>query len=175
MIRVTSTLIVHRPERLLYYLPEPTEEVKNCIADGVCPDELQKYQYAFGTYDEAGVFYLPESMQREIGNKWVIGIEYRKDDINVALPVELPCVVLPACDVIIQDITYEYRLNEELLEEIIRYAKKEKNERSSPFLTIYESLFRKSLLLGTVHAGFGAWIGIGILLRMGLIDLLLAF
>lgn len=140
MIRVTSTLIVHRPERLLYYLPEPTEEVKNCIADGVCPDELQKYQYAFGTYDEAGVFYLPESMQREIGNKWVIGIEYRKDDINVALPVELPCVVLPACDVIIQDITYEYRLNEELLEEIIRYAKKEKNERSSSYRYVKDGL-----------------------------------
>ena len=52
MIRVTSTLIVHRPERLLYYLPEPTEEVKNCIADGVCPDELQKYQYAFPVFSQ---------------------------------------------------------------------------------------------------------------------------
>lgn len=34
MIRVTSILIVRRPERLLYYLPEHTEEVDKCITDG---------------------------------------------------------------------------------------------------------------------------------------------
>ncbi len=133
MIRITSTLIVHRPERLLYYLPEPTAEVRNSIADGVCPAELKKYLYAFGTYDEAGVFYLPENMQQETGNKWVIGIEYRKDDKAVEVPVDLPYIVLPACDLIILDVAYEYQLNEELLEEIIRYAKKEKNDRTGSF------------------------------------------
>ena len=49
MIRITSTLIVHRPERLLYYLPEMTPEVEKSIAEGVYPEALKKYQYAYGT------------------------------------------------------------------------------------------------------------------------------
>ncbi|MBR4085567.1 MAG: GGDEF domain-containing protein [Lachnospiraceae bacterium] len=133
MIRVTSTLIVHRPERWLYYLPETTADVENCIADGVCPEALKKYQYAFGTYDDIGVFYLPENLQSETGQKWVVGIEYRKDDDRLDLPKELPFVMLPASNVIIQDVAYEYQLNEELLEEIIRYARKEKNDRTGSF------------------------------------------
>ncbi len=133
MIRVTSTLIVHRPERLLYYLPEKTAEVESCIADGVCPESLKKYQYAFGAYDDVGVFYLSGDLQKETGHKWVVGIEYRKDDNTLELPDQLPFVVLPASDMIIQDIAFEYQLSEELLEEIIRYAKREKNERSSSF------------------------------------------
>jgi len=133
MIRVTSTLIVHRPERLLYYLPEKTAEVESCIADGVCPESLKKYQYAFGAYDDVGVFYLPVDLQRQTGHKWVVGIEYRKDDSSVKLPDNLPFVVLPAIDMIIQDVAYEYQLNEELLEEIIRYAKREKNDRTGSF------------------------------------------
>lgn len=133
MIRVTSTLIVHRPERLLYYLPEKTAEVESCIADGVCPESLKKYQYAFGAYDDVGVFYLPADLQRQTGHKWVVGIEYRKDDSSVKLPDNLPFVVLPAIDMIIQDVAYEYQLNEELLEEIIRYAKREKNDRTGSF------------------------------------------
>lgn len=138
MIRVTSTLIVHRPERLLYYLPEITEEVENCIAEGTCPQELKKYQYAFGTYDDMGVFYLPEKLQSETGQKWVVGIEFRKDDARLELPKELPFVVLPASDMIVQDVAYEYQLSEELLEEIIRYAKKEKNERSGIYRYVKE-------------------------------------
>ena len=133
MIRVTSTLIVHRPERLLYYLPENTPEVELCIADGICPDVLEKYQYAFGTYDEVGVFYFSEALQKETGHKKVVGIEYRKDDTNVKLPADLPFVVLPAGNMLIQDVAYEYQLSQELLEEIICYAKQEKNERSGSF------------------------------------------
>ena len=69
MIRVTSTLIVHRPERVLYYLPEATEEIRKYIGEGCCPDVLKKYQYTFGTYDDAGVFYLPADLQKETGRK----------------------------------------------------------------------------------------------------------
>ena len=133
MIRVTSTLIVHRPERLLYYLPENTPEVELCIAEGICPDALKKYQYAFGTYDEVGVFYLSEALQKETGHKWVVGIEYRKDDARLDLPRELPFVILPASDMIILDVAYDYQLKQELLEEIIRYACKEKNDRTGSF------------------------------------------
>lgn len=34
MAKVTSTVIVHRPDRVLYYLPEITEEVNRYIAEG---------------------------------------------------------------------------------------------------------------------------------------------
>ena len=74
MIHVTSTLIVHRPERVLYYLPEATEEIRKYIGEGSCPDVLKKYQYTFGTYDDAGVFYLPADLQKETGRKKVLGI-----------------------------------------------------------------------------------------------------
>ena len=40
---------------------------------------------------------------------------------------------LPANDMIILDVAYEYQLSEELLEEVIRYAKREKNDRTGSF------------------------------------------
>lgn len=43
MIKITSTMIVHRPERVLYYLPEITEEVNQSISDGMCPMALTEY------------------------------------------------------------------------------------------------------------------------------------
>ena len=132
MIRVTSTLIVHRPERLLYYLPDITE-IESCISEGSCSERLKKYQYAYGTYDDIGVFYLSDKLEEEIGQKCVVGIEYRKDDTSLDLPKELPCVVLPASDIIIMDVTYKYILNEELLEEIIDYTCKEKNDRTGMY------------------------------------------
>ncbi len=133
MVKVTASLMLHRPERVLYYLREVTDEVNQYIAEGVCPPSLEKYQDAFGTYDEVGIFYLPSNLQKETGMKSVVGIEYRKDDHALDLPEHLPFVVLPACDIIMLDVAYEYQLNEELLGEIICYAKTEKNERSATY------------------------------------------
>lgn len=133
MIRVTSALIVHRPERLLFYLPENTEEVSRCITDGTSPSALSKYEYLFGTYDEVGVFYLPAELRGEVGRKYVMGIEFRKDDPTLELPDDLPYIVLPECDMVIQDVAYEYQLNEELLDEIISYARSRRNERSEEY------------------------------------------
>lgn len=130
MTRITSTLIVHRPERLLYYLPEITDDIKQCISDGVCPPKLEPYLYQFGTYDEVGVFFLPKALQKEIGERCVIGIEYRKDDDTLTVPEDLPSVVLPACTFVIQDVTYENQLNEETLPEIISYTRSVNNPRS---------------------------------------------
>ncbi len=140
MIRVTSTLIVHRPERILYYLPEITDEVKQCIAEGVCPPALESCLYQFGTYDEVGLFFLPEEIQKESGTKYVVGIEFRKDDDAVQLPEHLPSVVLPACHVVIQDIAYENHLDEERLAEVISYARQEKNARSDFYCYVENGL-----------------------------------
>ncbi len=140
MAKVTSTVIVHRPERVLYYLPEMTGEMKQCIADGTCPSALKEYRYAFGTYDDVGLFYLPPQQQRETGQCCVMGIEYRKDDPALAYPEQLPFVVLPACDVIIQDISYENQLNEETLKGIIDYGRESKNDRSAEYDYIEKGL-----------------------------------
>lgn len=133
MAKVTSTVIVHRPDRVLYYMPEITEEVNRYIAEGVCPELLTEYQYAYGTYDEAGFFFLPPSLQKQTGKTCVVGIEYRKDDPTLELPEHLPFVELPACDVIIQDITYEQQLDEALLKEIVAFGHDYRNDRSADY------------------------------------------
>ncbi len=153
MIRITSTLIVHRPERLLYYLPEMTPEVEKSIAEGVYPEALKKYQYAYGTYDDIGVFYLSEKLQSETGMKRVVGIEYRKDDNSLELPAELPSVILPASSMIIQDVTYEYGLNEELLEEIIDYVCTEKNDRMDIYRYVEKGMICVFAVNGKLRIG----------------------
>ena len=133
MIRVTSTLIIHRPERVLYYLPEITDEIKQCIMEGVCPPALEPYRYTFGTYDEAGVFYLPPDLRKQVGTDYIIGIEYRKEDVRISYPQNLPFVTLPACNIIIQDIAHKHQLSENLLDEIITYAYKTPNVRTDTY------------------------------------------
>lgn len=130
MIRVTSTTVLHRPERILFYIPEPDEEVKKSITDGVCPKVFANYQRAFGTYDDVGMFYLPAKLCPEAASRYVVGIAYRKDDVTLDLPDGLPSLILPEADFLVQDIAYEYQLNDEMLDEIILYAAKRKNENS---------------------------------------------
>ena len=127
LMKVTATLNIHRPERVLYYLPKMDEEVSRYISVGECPEELKDYLYAFGTYDEVGIFYLPKALQQEVGMKYVVGMEFRKDDPAVDVPSELPCVVLPECDIISKDVVCEYRISEDLLEECIDYAREVKS------------------------------------------------
>ena len=133
MVKVTSTVIVHRPERVLYYLPEFTEDANRCFADGVCPSALKEYRYAFGSYDDVGLYYLTPSLQGEVGRECVIGIAFRKDDPAVMYPEHLPSVLLRECDVIIQDITYENQLSREGLAEIIAYGRDTENDRSAVY------------------------------------------
>ena len=140
MIKITSTMIVHRPERLLYYLPKISEEVNQSIADGRCPLGLTEYRYAFGTYDDAGAFYLPPALQKETGKNWVVGLEYRKDDATLELPELLVPVVLPECDVIIQDVSYEGQLTEDVLHEIIRCGREDKSDKSAEYRYVPDGL-----------------------------------
>ena len=133
MIRVTSTLIVHRPERRLYYLSKTELENEQCVINGGCPDSLEEYQNVFGTYGEVGIFYLPPELKKKTGSEWVVGIEFRDGDDTLCLPKDIPYVILPACDVIIEDIAYRNQLNEAFLEEIIAYASSVENERSSQY------------------------------------------
>jgi len=138
--KVTSTAIVHRPDRVLYYLPEMTDEVNRYITGGTCPEVLKEYQYTYGTYDDIGVFFLPPSLRDEVGMNCVVGIEYRKDDPTLHRPEHLPFVVLPACDVIIQDISYEQQLDSASLTEIIAYGRDNKNDRSACYSYVQDGI-----------------------------------
>ncbi len=140
MAKITSTMIVHRPERILYYLPEVTKEVNQSIADGMCPAVLAEYRYAFGTYDDAGAFYLPEALCQETGKSRVVGIEYRKDDPTLMLPEDLKSIVLPEADVIIQDILYDGLLTEDGLDEVIRYGRTYQDDNSAEYRYVPDGL-----------------------------------
>lgn len=139
MIKVTATFILHRPERLLYYLPG-NNEVDNYIKEGTCPKAFKQYLYAFGTYDEVGVFNLPAKLQQETGMKWVVGMEFRKDDPRVTLPEELPYIVLPACDVLAEDVAYEYQLDAAMLDEIVDCTRDPKHLEEFGSCYVHEGL-----------------------------------
>ena len=85
-------------------------------------------------------FPLPPALQKETGKNWVVGLEYRKDDATLELPEQLPYVVLPECDVIIQDVSYEGQLTEEALREIVRYGREYKNDKSAEYRYVQEGL-----------------------------------
>ena len=140
MIKVTSTVIVHRPERVLYYLPEITEEVNRNIADGVCPFALKEYRFAFGTYDDAGAYYLPPALRKETGRDCVVGLEYRKDDATLKTPEQMLSVVLPECDVLIQDVSYEGQLTEEVLHNIISSGRENYDDKSAEYHYVPDGL-----------------------------------
>ncbi len=133
MFSVTSTLIVHRPERYLYYIPQPVEENDAYIAEGVCPEQLEKYRFAFGTYDDVSVCYLPKKLQEETGLKVVLGIEFRKDDPAVQLPEELPSVIIPESDMLLHSVSFEEQLKASDLETIVNEAGKIQNERTEKY------------------------------------------
>ena len=73
---------LYKPERILYYIQASDKEISDFYS-GLCPQILQKYINAFGSYDSPGIFYLKE-LQKE-----VIGIEYRIDDPRIEYPQDL--------------------------------------------------------------------------------------
>ena len=73
---------LYKPERILYYIDANDKEISDFYS-GLCPQILQKYINAFGSYDSPGIFYLKE-LQKE-----VIGIEYRIDDPRIEYPQDL--------------------------------------------------------------------------------------
>lgn len=133
MIRVISTLIIYRPKRVLFYLPEITDETKQCILSGTCPDAFKEYQHNFGTYDEPGIFYLSPDLEKQIGKKNVIGIEYRDNDSSLNTPKNLPSLELSASYYIIQDVDYKQNLSKEVIEQCIDFTKNQENERTPYF------------------------------------------
>ncbi|MBE5878403.1 MAG: GGDEF domain-containing protein [Lachnospiraceae bacterium] len=140
MMRVTSFLMVHRPERILCYLPEMSDDILQNISDGKCPEQLKVYQDAYGTYDVAGFFVLPKELQKQTGHATVVGIECKKNVFDFSTNPSVATIVLPANDIIIQSLAFEKVLTADIFPEMIQYVKEQKNDMSHKYQFIDDGL-----------------------------------
>lgn len=140
MMKVTSFLMVHRPERILCYLPETTDAVLAELSNGKCPEQLKKYKDAYGTYDVVGYFDLPQKLQTVAGQRSVVGIECKKGIFDFTKDPDVSTLILPANNIIIQSIAFEKVLSPGIFPEMIQYAKKQKNYISHMYSFIEDGL-----------------------------------
>lgn len=140
MMKVTSFLMVHRPERILCYLPNATEDILAKFANGECPESLKKYQDAYGTYDFVGFFDLPSYLQAEIGHHAVIGIECKKGVFDFDNDPNVSTIMLPVNNIIIQSLSVEQIVKPKTFSELIAFAKSQDNYLSPMYRYIEDGL-----------------------------------
>ena len=78
---------LYKPKRVLYYMEADDEQI-SAFYKGTVPEEISKYENAFGTYDNAGAFFV-RGLEKE-----VIGLEYRLNDKRITYPENLKTIVL---------------------------------------------------------------------------------
>ena len=78
---------LYKPKRVLYYMEADDEQI-TAFYKGTVPEEISKYENAFGTYDNAGAFFV-RGLEKE-----VIGLEYRLNDKRITYPENLKTIVL---------------------------------------------------------------------------------
>ncbi|MCR5687286.1 MAG: GGDEF domain-containing phosphodiesterase [Lachnospiraceae bacterium] len=78
---------LYKPGRILYYIPASREEIDDFYR-GRVSGSVAKYNGAFGTYDNPGLFYT-----KKTGGP-VIGIEFRAGDDRIEYPEDLGSVFL---------------------------------------------------------------------------------
>lgn len=107
-----------KPKRVLYYIQASEQNKKDYYA-GIVPDELMKYDGAFGTYDSPGLFKIRKD------DKWieVIGIEYRPDDKEIEYPEGLECMNLDSDFFMSSLLTLDHVLDDDLVDECVEYVK----------------------------------------------------
>ena len=115
MINISRANRVHRPERVLSYIPDESYEITNSLFKGTCPTEFLPYLYSFGTYDGIGTYRLSEEIAKQKGVKSVVGIEFRPDDPNVKIPENLDCITIPENDYLLVRCIYDGDFNHSLI------------------------------------------------------------
>ena len=78
---------LYKPYRRLYYSDATPEQIK-AFRKGVPFEPVSKFENAFGTYDQVGVFYVKQL------DRFVIGIEFRVGDERVHYPDDLKYIEL---------------------------------------------------------------------------------
>ncbi|MDD6038972.1 MAG: GGDEF domain-containing phosphodiesterase [bacterium] len=91
-----------RPKRKIFYM-NPSQEDIDAFYHGVIPEQVAKYNDAFGTYGDPGLFLIKKD-ERYLK---VIGIEYRPDDSRISYPEDLEEILWPSTfyryDIIFED------------------------------------------------------------------------
>ena len=80
---------LYKPKRILYYMEAAPQDLE-AFYKGQVPELLAKYSDAFGTYDNAGLFYI-KGLEKE-----VLGLEFRINDPRIKYPEDLKSVELDA-------------------------------------------------------------------------------
>lgn len=117
---------IYKPNRILYYI-NPTDEEKEAFYHGSLPDVLMKYNGAFGTYDQPGLFLLKNGAE----TKTVLGIEYRADDELVEYPENLDTIEIKGSFMVSSVVTDIQELDDEAVKEGIRIVAEKRNIISS--------------------------------------------
>ena len=89
MVSISRANRVHRPERVLAYIPDESFKITNSLYNGFCPEELLPYLYSFGTYDGIGTYRLSPELAKEKGFNSVVGLEFRPNDPKVKIPEKI--------------------------------------------------------------------------------------
>ncbi|MCR4989946.1 MAG: EAL domain-containing protein [Lachnospiraceae bacterium] len=139
---------VYRPDRVLYYIENTTEQEIEEFYKGVLPGSLGNYIGQYGTYDSPGLFTLSDKRQ-------VLGIELRADDPNISYPKGLATINLKGGYLLYCDFCYDFVPSMEDAMEIFSASKKwfqdfdrgTINKRDAEFIYVTYSESRRTRLL----------------------------
>ena len=119
MVSISRANRVHRPERVLAYIPDESFKITNSLYNGFCPEELLPYLYSFGTYDGIGTYRLSPELAKEKGFNSVVGLEFRPNDPKVKIPENLDKITIPENDYLLVRCIYDGDFDYSLIVEAV--------------------------------------------------------
>ena len=119
MVSISRANRVHRPERVLAYIPDESFKITNSLYNGFCPEELLPYLYSFGTYEGIGTYLLTPELAKEKGFSSVFGLEFRPNDPKVKIPEDLDKITIPENDYLLVRCVYDDDFNYSLITETV--------------------------------------------------------
>lgn len=111
--------VIHRPNRILYYLPAEENDYDKVIFSGGVPECFEKYENAFGAYSDAGIFITPHDRNK------MVGIEFRINDDRIDYPDQFMKKELQAEYMLVVEVTSDYDLSYDAIRELLDCVKKE--------------------------------------------------
>ena len=119
MVSISRANRVHRPERVLAYIPDESFKITNSLYSSFCPQELLPYLYSFGTYDGIGTYRLSPKLSKEKGYSSVVGLEFRPNDPKVKIPENLDKITIPENDYLLVRCIYDGDFDYSLIVEAV--------------------------------------------------------
>ena len=119
MVSISRANRVHRPERVLAYIPDESFKITNSLYNSFCPQELLPYLYSFGTYDGIGTYRLSPKLSKEKGYSSVVGLEFRPNDPKVKIPENLDKITIPENDYLLVRCIYDGDFDYSLIVEAV--------------------------------------------------------